>query len=219
MGLKKVPEFSLVPYFVCMWMFFKLNTGVLFPAASHHCGQQMWREEDRWAAWGEPGGRSFWTSNEIWPALICRMDELILILTWFSAILHLSKVHPDFGFTLFTVSVFRKSLPISLLRESPSSRRARWLRRESCKLKPRWDDLSDLRVCWGAKWFACHGSLCCVRQACDRLLSNRVETKMRGKKVHDVLNRLHLAMPTKRDEKVLVQVFLAASSRFNWPVV
>uniref|UniRef100_A0A3Q3WQM5 Nucleolar GTP-binding protein 1 n=1 Tax=Mola mola TaxID=94237 RepID=A0A3Q3WQM5_MOLML len=38
-------------------------------------------------------------------------------------------------------------------------------------------------------------------QACDRLLSNRVETKMRGKKVHDVLNRLHLAMPAKRDEK------------------
>lgn len=25
---------------------------------------------------------------------------------------------------------------------------------------------------------------------------------MKGKKVHDVLNRLHLAMPTKRDEKV-----------------
>lgn len=42
----------------------------------------------------------------------------------------------------------------------------------------------------------------CVRQACDRLLATRVETKMKGKKVHDVLNRLHLAMPTKRDEKV-----------------
>jgi len=25
---------------------------------------------------------------------------------------------------------------------------------------------------------------------------------MKGKKVHDVLNRLHLAMPAKRDEKV-----------------
>lgn len=25
---------------------------------------------------------------------------------------------------------------------------------------------------------------------------------MKGKKVHDVLNRLHLAMPTKRDQKV-----------------
>lgn len=38
-------------------------------------------------------------------------------------------------------------------------------------------------------------------EACDRLLAARVETKMKGKKVHDVLNRLHLAMPTKRDQK------------------
>ncbi|TNN59454.1 Nucleolar GTP-binding protein 1 [Liparis tanakae] len=38
-------------------------------------------------------------------------------------------------------------------------------------------------------------------EACDRLLSHRVDTKMKGKKVHDVLNRLHLAMPAKRDEK------------------
>uniref|UniRef100_A0A4W4FNP0 Nucleolar GTP-binding protein 1 n=1 Tax=Electrophorus electricus TaxID=8005 RepID=A0A4W4FNP0_ELEEL len=38
-------------------------------------------------------------------------------------------------------------------------------------------------------------------QACDRLLAHRVDTKMKGKKVHDVLNRLHLAMPAKRDEK------------------
>uniref|UniRef100_A0A8C4IDQ7 Nucleolar GTP-binding protein 1 n=1 Tax=Dicentrarchus labrax TaxID=13489 RepID=A0A8C4IDQ7_DICLA len=38
-------------------------------------------------------------------------------------------------------------------------------------------------------------------QACDRLLADRVENKMKGKKVHDVLNRLHLAMPAKRDDK------------------
>uniref|UniRef100_A0AAY5F2U4 OBG-type G domain-containing protein n=1 Tax=Electrophorus electricus TaxID=8005 RepID=A0AAY5F2U4_ELEEL len=38
-------------------------------------------------------------------------------------------------------------------------------------------------------------------EACDRLLAHRVDTKMKGKKVHDVLNRLHLAMPAKRDEK------------------
>jgi len=38
-------------------------------------------------------------------------------------------------------------------------------------------------------------------EACDRLLSHRVDTKMKGKKVHDVLNRLHLAVPAKRDEK------------------
>ncbi|MBN3273114.1 NOG1 protein, partial [Polyodon spathula] len=39
-------------------------------------------------------------------------------------------------------------------------------------------------------------------QACDKLLAHRVDSKMRGKKVHDVLNRLHLAVPSKRDEKV-----------------
>uniref|UniRef100_A0A8C1Z267 Nucleolar GTP-binding protein 1 n=1 Tax=Cyprinus carpio TaxID=7962 RepID=A0A8C1Z267_CYPCA len=38
-------------------------------------------------------------------------------------------------------------------------------------------------------------------QACDRLLAHRVDTKMKTKKVHDVLNRLHLAVPTKRDQK------------------
>lgn len=48
---------------------------------------------------------------------------------------------------------------------------------------------------------ACTCSPCPVCQACDRLLATRVETKMKGKKVHDVLNRLHLAMPAKRDEK------------------
>ncbi|XP_049604197.1 GTP-binding protein 4 [Syngnathus scovelli] len=38
-------------------------------------------------------------------------------------------------------------------------------------------------------------------EACDRLLAQRVDSKMRGKKVHDVLNRLHLALPAKRDNK------------------
>lgn len=39
-------------------------------------------------------------------------------------------------------------------------------------------------------------------QACDRLLTHRVHTKMKGNKVNDVLNRLHLAVPSKRDNKV-----------------
>uniref|UniRef100_A0A8C5FMI3 Nucleolar GTP-binding protein 1 n=1 Tax=Gadus morhua TaxID=8049 RepID=A0A8C5FMI3_GADMO len=39
-------------------------------------------------------------------------------------------------------------------------------------------------------------------QACDKLLAHRVDGKMKGKKVHDVLNRLHLAVPSKRDHKV-----------------
>nr|XP_056713266.1 GTP-binding protein 4 [Euleptes europaea] len=38
-------------------------------------------------------------------------------------------------------------------------------------------------------------------EACDQLLAHRVETKMKGNKVHDVLNRLHLALPTQRDNK------------------
>ncbi|XP_006874480.1 PREDICTED: nucleolar GTP-binding protein 1 isoform X1 [Chrysochloris asiatica] len=38
-------------------------------------------------------------------------------------------------------------------------------------------------------------------EACDRLLAHRVETKMKGNKVNEVLNRLHLAVPNKRDDK------------------
>ncbi|KAJ6659285.1 hypothetical protein lerEdw1_019156 [Lerista edwardsae] len=38
-------------------------------------------------------------------------------------------------------------------------------------------------------------------EACDRLLTHRVHTKMKGNKVNDVLNRLHLAVPSKRDNK------------------
>jgi len=36
--------------------------------------------------------------------------------------------------------------------------------------------------------------------ACDQLLLQRVEAKLRGKKTENVLNRLHVAMPEKRDE-------------------
>uniref|UniRef100_A0A8D0ND06 Nucleolar GTP-binding protein 1 n=1 Tax=Sus scrofa TaxID=9823 RepID=A0A8D0ND06_PIG len=38
-------------------------------------------------------------------------------------------------------------------------------------------------------------------EACDRLLAHRVETKMKGNKVNEVLNRLHLAVPSRRDDK------------------
>lgn len=36
-------------------------------------------------------------------------------------------------------------------------------------------------------------------EACDRLLAQRVEVKVKSKKVDDVLNRLHVAMPKPRD--------------------
>ncbi|TPX30200.1 hypothetical protein SmJEL517_g06181 [Synchytrium microbalum] len=38
-------------------------------------------------------------------------------------------------------------------------------------------------------------------QACDVLLASRVEMKMKGHKVNDVLNKLHLAEPMQRDSK------------------
>lgn len=39
-------------------------------------------------------------------------------------------------------------------------------------------------------------------EACDRLLAHRVDIKMKSRKVNDVLNRLHVAQPHKRDEQV-----------------
>ena len=57
----------------------------------------------------------------------------------------------------------------------------------------------QLASCWNVlKYKGCFHEL----QACDKLLAHRVDNKMKGKKVHDVLNRLHLAVPAKRDEKV-----------------
>ena len=45
-------------------------------------------------------------------------------------------------------------------------------------------------------------------EACDRLLAVRVETKAKGRKVNDVMNRLHVAFPTQRDEKVSVLLII-----------
>uniref|UniRef100_A0A8C1AKN8 Nucleolar GTP-binding protein 1 n=1 Tax=Cyprinus carpio carpio TaxID=630221 RepID=A0A8C1AKN8_CYPCA len=50
-------------------------------------------------------------------------------------------------------------------------------------------------------------------EACDRLLAHRVDTKMKTKKVHDVLNRLHLAVPTKRDQKCVCKPGLCSVGR------
>lgn len=38
--------------------------------------------------------------------------------------------------------------------------------------------------------------------ACDALLAHRVESKLRGTKINSVVNRIHVAMPQKRDDKV-----------------
>jgi len=42
-----------------------------------------------------------------------------------------------------------------------------------------------------------------MRQAaCDKLLLHRVDSKMRGKKVSGIMNRLRVATPVRRDQKV-----------------
>ena len=52
-------------------------------------------------------------------------------------------------------------------------------------------------------------------QACDRLLAHRVEQKMKSRKVNDVVNRLHVSVPAKRDDKVFMinGVFLLVTDR------
>jgi len=43
-------------------------------------------------------------------------------------------------------------------------------------------------------------------QACERLLEMRVAAKLRGNKVDDFLNRVHVAVPAKRDDKVCAAI-------------
>ncbi|KCV71962.1 hypothetical protein H696_01371 [Fonticula alba] len=42
--------------------------------------------------------------------------------------------------------------------------------------------------------------------ACDKLLAMRVENKLRNKKAEDITSRLHLAMPTKRDDVIRMPI-------------
>lgn len=56
--------------------------------------------------------------------------------------------------------------------------------------------------------------------ACERLLGQRVETKMRSQRITDVLNKLHLATPTTRDERTRPACIPdAVRLRQNAPVV
>ncbi|CAM6092746.1 unnamed protein product [Calypogeia fissa] len=45
------------------------------------------------------------------------------------------------------------------------------------------------------------GVMAVKNTACERLLQQRVEVKMKSKKINDVLNRIHVAMPRSRDHK------------------
>lgn len=40
------------------------------------------------------------------------------------------------------------------------------------------------------------------KEACDRLLTKRVDAKMRTRKADSILNRVHVAMPAQRDQKI-----------------
>ena len=57
--------------------------------------------------------------------------------------------------------------------------------------------------------------ICCVivplLQACERLLEMRVAAKLRGSKVDDFINRLHVAVPAKRDSKVCSSSYLGCN--------
>eukprot|EP00794_Sanderia_malayensis_P003128 gene3128-3596_t len=45
------------------------------------------------------------------------------------------------------------------------------------------------------------GVIAVKTDACERLLAHRVEVKMKSKKVGEIINRLHVSMPTPRDAK------------------
>lgn len=46
-----------------------------------------------------------------------------------------------------------------------------------------------------------YNNIDCIYQACDRLMSFRVESKMRSKKASEFVDRLHVAIPKPRDDK------------------
>uniref|UniRef100_J3LSD4 OBG-type G domain-containing protein n=1 Tax=Oryza brachyantha TaxID=4533 RepID=J3LSD4_ORYBR len=71
------------------------------------------------------------------------------------------------------------------------------------------------------------GVIAVKNAACERLLDQRVEIKMKSKKINDCLNRFHVAMPKPRDDKErppcipqavleLEQMLLLQRKRRNW---
>eukprot|EP00262_Sarcandra_glabra_P014580 TRINITY_DN4291_c0_g1_i1.p1 TRINITY_DN4291_c0_g1~~TRINITY_DN4291_c0_g1_i1.p1 ORF type:complete len:669 (+),score=112.13 TRINITY_DN4291_c0_g1_i1:100-2106(+) len=63
------------------------------------------------------------------------------------------------------------------------------------------------------------GVIAVKNAACERLLNQRVELKMKSKKINDCLNRFHVAMPKPRDSKerppCIPQAILEAREREN----
>jgi len=64
------------------------------------------------------------------------------------------------------------------------------------------DIIKDPNICFlEMSTFNEEGIMSVKQEACERLMSNRIEAKMRTKKVSDFLNRLHVAIPQPRDDK------------------
>lgn len=54
---------------------------------------------------------------------------------------------------------------------------------------------------WGGGIFLLSVLCHFIFQACDRLLAQRVDMKMRSRKHESILNRIYVAEPVKRDDK------------------
>ncbi|THU83670.1 hypothetical protein K435DRAFT_871064 [Dendrothele bispora CBS 962.96] len=58
------------------------------------------------------------------------------------------------------------------------------------------------------------GIIALLNAACDALLSASVESKPKGSKINTVVNRIHVAMPKKRDD-VVRDAFIPETVREN----
>ncbi|KAF9982174.1 Nucleolar GTP-binding protein 1 [Modicella reniformis] len=52
----------------------------------------------------------------------------------------------------------------------------------------------------GMSCYTDEGVMNVKQTACDRLLQNRVDAKMKGNKIHDILNKIHVTKPAARDD-------------------
>lgn len=63
------------------------------------------------------------------------------------------------------------------------------------------DDTDDVGVLFTMSTLTEDGVIAVKNAACERLLNQRVELKMKSTKINDFLNRFHVAMPKPRDQK------------------
>ncbi|KAL6986952.1 hypothetical protein U1Q18_012712 [Sarracenia purpurea var. burkii] len=79
------------------------------------------------------------------------------------------------------------------------------------------DPTNDVGVLLTMSTLTDEGVIAVKNAACERLLNQRVEQKMKSKKINDCLNRFHVAMPKPRDQKerppCIPQAVLEAKAR------